>query len=333
MLESGLFMIVAIVLLALSFDFVNGFHDTANAIATSISTGALTPRSGIILASVMNLLGALSFTGVAETVGGRIINPLMLENGLMVVMSALLAAIAWNLITWHFGLPSSSSHALIGSLTGAALMSAGFSAVNLKGYTEILKALFFSPLAAFTAGLLLMYFIKVLILSRSLHKPDSQFRRLQVAAAAFQAFAHGTNDAQKTMGIIMLTLIMGGFLDSHRIPLWVKLSSATAIALGTSMGGWKIIKTVGSKITRVAPANGFASDLSSALIIITATIFKLPVSTTHVISSSIMGAGTAVSASAVNWGTAKKIILAWLVTLPASAVLAALSFMLLARPE
>ncbi|MFZ5647410.1 MAG: inorganic phosphate transporter [Bacillota bacterium] len=330
--ESTLLVTIAIVILALSFDFVNGFHDTANAIATSISTGALKPRSGIILASVMNLAGALSFTGVAETVGGRIINPLMLDDGLMVVMSALLAAITWNLITWYFGLPSSSSHALIGSLTGSAVISAGYSAVNLKGYGEILKALLFSPVVAFIAGLFLMSLIKALILFGSRYSLNTQFRRLQVAAATFQAFAHGTNDAQKTMGIIVLALITGGYLDSHSVPLWVKLSSASAMALGTSMGGWKIIRTVGTQITRVAPPNGFASDLSSALIIITATLFKLPVSTTHVISSSIMGAGTANGISAVNWGTAKKIIMAWLVTLPASAVLAALSFVLLTRP-
>lgn len=322
------FPIILIVVLALSFDFVNGFHDTANAVATSISTGALRPRSGIILASIMNLMGALAFTGVAESIGGQIVNPFLLQNGLMVVLSALLAAIGWNLITWYMGLPSSSSHALIGSLTGAAIMSGGLSAVNLKGYAEILKALLFSPVIAFLAGFVLMFFIKGLLHFGNRYSLNNRFKRLQVAAATFQAFAHGTNDAQKTMGIIMLALIAGGFLNSHSIPLWVKFSSAAAIALGTSMGGWKIIRTVGTRITKVEPPNGFASDLSSALIIIAATLFRLPVSTTHVISSSIMGSGSAIGISAVNWGTAKKIVLSWLVTLPVSAILAALLFAL-----
>lgn len=327
--EWGAAAIIIIVLLALAFDFINGFHDTANAIATCVSTGALKPRSGIILASVMNFLGALSFTGVAETVGGRIVNPLVLENGMMVVMAALLSAIAWNLITWYFGLPSSSSHALIGSLTGATIIASGLTAVNPNGYIDILKALFFSPLAAFTVGFILMTAIKVLTRHSNQSKLFNRFKKLQVITATFQAFTHGTNDAQKTMGIITLALLAGGFLESISVPLWVKISSAMAMALGTSMGGWKIIKTVGTRITKVEPTNGFAADLSSALIIMTATFLKLPVSTTHVISSSIMGSGSARGLSAVNWGITKKIVLSWLVTLPVTALLAALSFILL----
>lgn len=322
------FVIIAVVILALTFDFINGFHDTANAIATSISTKALRPRTAIILASCMNLLGALTFTGVAKTVGGSVANPASLDNGVYVVAAALVAAIIWNLVTWFYGIPSSSSHALIGSLAGAVIASAGFSAVNLKGFLTIIEGLILSPLIAFTVGYIIMSIIRTIFANFSPHKVNSKFRFLQIFTASFQAFSHGTNDAQKTMGIITFALVAGGYQDTLDIALWVKLSAALAMALGTSVGGWRIIKTVGSKIIKLEPASGFAADLSSAFVIISATIIHLPVSTTHVISSSIMGVGSAKRLSSVRWSTAVTMVSAWIITLPITMILAAISFII-----
>ncbi|MGB9802981.1 MAG: inorganic phosphate transporter [Desulfofundulus sp.] len=326
MFDSHLALIVLVILLALTFDFINGFHDTANAIATSISTKALRPRTAIVLASVMNFIGAMTFTGVAKTIGGKIADPLSLSNGMVVVLAALIAASIWNLFTWYYGLPSSSSHALIGSLTGAVITSAGFSAVNFHGFISILEALILSPLLAVVAGFTIMTLIKVIFHYSVPHRINRRFRILQVFTAAFQAFSHGTNDAQKTMGIITFALVAGGFQNSLHIPVWVKLSAALAMALGTSVGGWRIIKTVGTRIIKLDPGSGFSADLSSALVILGATFLKLPVSTTHVISSSVIGVGTARRFSTVKWGTAQKIVTAWLVTLPVTALLAGLSY-------
>lgn len=322
-------IIIIIVLLALSFDFINGFHDTANAIATSISTKALKPRVAIILASSMNLLGALTFTGVAKTIGGKVADPAALQHGTYVVAAALVAAIIWNLVTWIYGIPSSSSHALIGSLAGAVIASAGFSAVNIKGFLTIIEGLILSPLLAFTVGYIIMSIIRFLFANFSPHKLNSKFRLLQIFTAAFQAFSHGTNDAQKTMGIITFALVAGGFQESTEVQIWVKVSAAMAMALGTSIGGWRIIKTVGSKIIKFEPASGFASDLTSAFVIIGATLIKLPVSTTHVISSAIMGVGSAKRFSSVQWGTAVTMVSAWVITLPITMVLAAIVFIII----
>jgi len=304
-METTLILVVVVVIMALSFDFINGFHDTANAIATSVSTKALTPRKAIILASTMNLVGALTFTGVAKTIGGKIANPFELENGLVVIMAALLAAIAWNLITWYFGIPSSSSHALIGSLVGAVIAAAGLSSVNFTGLLTILQALIISPLAAFSIGYVIMSLLRFIFKNSNPQKVNRGFRSMQIITAAFQAFSHGTNDAQKSMGIITFALIAGGMQQTLDVPLWVKVSCALAMALGTSIGGWKIIKTVGSKIIKLQPISGFASDLTSASIIIGATLLGQPVSTTHVISSAIMGVGSAKRLSSVKWGTAQ----------------------------
>lgn len=321
-------IILVIVILALGFDFINGFHDTANAIATSISTKALKPKVAIILASSMNLLGALTFTGVAKTIGGKVADPTALEHGTYVVAAALVAAIIWNLVTWIYGIPSSSSHALIGSLAGAVIASAGFSAVNLKGFLTIIEGLILSPLLAFTVGYIIMTIIRFIFANFSPHKLNSKFRTLQIFTAAFQAFSHGTNDAQKTMGIITFALVAGGFQEGPEVQIWVKISAAMAMALGTSVGGWRIIKTVGSKIIKFEPASGFASDLTSALVIIGATLIKLPVSTTHVISSAIMGVGSAKRFSSVQWGTAVTMVSAWVITLPITMVLAAITFII-----
>lgn len=314
--------------LSMSFDFINGFHDTANAIATSVSTKALKPRVAIVLASSMNLLGALTFTGVAKTIGGSIADPFHLENGLYVVIAALTAAIVWNLITWYYGIPSSSSHALIGALTGAVITAAGFSAVNFGGFLKILEGLILSPLVAFIIGYIVMSLIKIIFYRAHPVKMNRRFRILQIFTAAWQSFSHGTNDAQKSMGIITFALIAGGFQDTMDIPLWVKFSCAIAMALGTSAGGWKIIKTVGTRIIKLEPTSGFASDFTSAFVILMATLLKMPVSTTHVISSAIMGVGSARRFSGVKWGTAQRIVTAWLITLPVTAVLSAITYLL-----
>ena len=321
-MDSVLIITIIIVFLALSFDFINGFHDTANAIATSVSTRALSPRRAIILASSLNFVGALTFTGVAKAIGGQVADPATLEHGLQIVIAALLAAITWNLITWWFGIPSSSSHALIGSLAGAVVTSAGFGALNESGFTKIVQGLLFSPLIAFVIGFILMMFFKKLFVKANPHLYNNRFRRTQIITTAFQAFTHGTNDAQKAMGIITFALVAGNIRTDLEVPLWVKISAATAMALGTSVGGWKIIKTMGTKIFKIEPVNGVAADLTSAGVILTATLIHLPVSTTHVITSSILGVGSAKKFSAVKWGLAGRILITWVITIPISALIA-----------
>lgn len=317
------------VLLALAFDFINGFHDTANAIATAVSTKALSPRRAILIASLMNFVGAIAFTGVAKTIAKDIVNLDAIPNGSVVVLAALLSAIAWNLITWYFGIPSSSSHALIGSIAGAAIASAGFLSINYKGFIAIIRTLILSPILAFIVGYIVFTIFKFLFKNLNLFKTNRRFRRIQVVTAAVQAFSHGTNDAQKSMGIITMALISSGLIKPGHIPLWVQISCATAMAIGTSVGGWRIIKTVGTQIMKIKPVNGVAADLSSALVIFGASHFGLPVSTTHVISSSIMGVGTSYRTKSVKWNTAQRMIITWFITLPISATLAGLIYMLI----
>ncbi|MFD0589957.1 anion permease [Paenibacillus sp. GCM10027627] len=321
-----LYVLWIVVFFALSFDFINGFHDTANAIATSVSTRALKPRVAVLLAAVMNFVGAITFTGVAKTIGGGVANPADLEFGVEIVIAALLSAIAWNLITWWFGIPSSSSHALIGALAGGVIAGAGLDAINASGFTNIMKALLLSPIIAFTIGFLLMWLLKKIFAKSSPHSINKGFRAGQVVTAMFQSFSHGTNDAQKAMGIIVFALVAAGVQDNMDVPLWVKISAAVAMALGTSMGGWKIIKTMGTKIFKIEPINGFAADIGSAVVILTATMIHLPVSTTHVITSSILGVGSAKRFSAVRWGVAGRILIAWFITIPITALLAMLFF-------
>jgi PiT family inorganic phosphate transporter len=321
-MDSVLIITIIIVFLGLSFDFINGFHDTANAIATSVSTRALSPRRAIILASSLNFVGALTFTGVAKAIGGQVADPATLEHGLQVVIAALLSAITWNLITWWGGIPSSSSHALIGSLAGAVIASAGFAAINASGFTLILYGLLFSPLIAFVVGFILMWIFKKVFARANPHQFNKRFRRTQILTTAFQAFSHGTNDAQKAMGIITFALVAGNYQTNLEVPLWVKISAATAMALGTSIGGWKIIKTMGTKIFKIEPVNGVAADLTSAAVILTATLNHLPVSTTHAITSAILGVGSAKKFSAVKWGLAGRIVITWVITIPISAIIA-----------
>ncbi|TQS74181.1 inorganic phosphate transporter [Ornithinibacillus gellani] len=328
-MDSLLLIVILIVICALVFDFINGFHDTANAIATSVSTKALKPRRAIMLAASMNFLGALTFTGVAQTITSGIADPFELENGTTVILAALIAAIAWNLITWYFGIPSSSSHAIIGGITGAVIVSAGFHAIQYGGFVAILKGLFISPVIAFGVGFVLYSIIKVIFKNRNLAKTNKRFRMVQVLTAAGQSYAHGTNDAQKSMGIITMALIVGGMHTSTAVPFWVQLSCATAMALGTSVGGWRIIKTVGGKIMKIRPVNGVAADLTGASVIFGATLFHLPVSTTHVISSAILGVGSSHRVRGVNWGVAKRMIVTWVITLPISATLGGVIFYIL----
>lgn len=321
-----IYILWIVVFLALSFDFINGFHDTANAIATSVSTRALKPRFAVLMAALMNFLGAMTFTGVAKTIGSGVADPSLLDNGVYIVIAALIAAIAWNLITWWFGIPSSSSHALIGSLTGAVIAGAGLGYIKAGGLFDILKALIFSPILAFGLGFTIMWLLKIFFARRSPHTVNRGFRSGQVVTAMFQAFSHGTNDAQKAMGIIVFALVAAGMQDTMDVPLWVKVSAATAMALGTSVGGWKIIKTMGTKIFKIEPINGFAADMGSAIIIMTATLIHLPVSTTHVITSSILGVGSAKRFKAVRWSVAGRIIIAWFITIPITILIAMLSY-------
>ena len=321
--EITFIQLIIVVLLALGFDFVNGFHDTANAVATCLATGALAPRPAVCLAAAMNFLGALTFTGVAGTIAEGIVSAKALGGDLHIIATALAAATVWNLLTWALGLPSSSSHALIGALSGAALAAVGPEAVNTDGFADILRALLLSPLLAGCAGFIVTGVMRLLFPAHHGGRQRRRFQALQRAVAAGQAFAHGTNDAQKTMGVITLALMAAGHQSAPSVPLWVRVASALALALGTSLGGWRIIKTVGTGITRLTPLTGLGADLASTLVILGATFCRLPVSTTHVISSSITGAGTSDGPGAVRWPTVAAIISAWLLTLPAAAALGA----------
>ncbi|ANZ34057.1 inorganic phosphate transporter [Staphylococcus carnosus] len=324
-----LIITVAIVIFSLIFDFINGFHDTANAVATAVSTRALTPRRAILLAAVMNFIGALTFTGVAGTITKDIVDPFKLQNGLVVVLAAIFAAIFWNLLTWYFGIPSSSSHALIGAIAGAAVASQGsFTVLHFQGFTKIIIVLIVSPLIAFCVGFIMYSIIKIFFKNANLTKTNRNFRIFQIFTAALQSFSHGTNDAQKSMGIITLALIVANLQDGNNVEpaLWVKVACATAMGLGTAIGGWKIIKTVGGNIMKIRPANGAAADLSSALTIFVASSLHFPLSTTHVVSSSILGVGAANRAKGVKWNTAQRMIVTWVITLPISAIVAAIVY-------
>lgn len=314
--------IILVFLTALVFDFTNGFHDTANVVATSLATKALKPHYAILLAVAMNFSGALIFDKVAQTIAS-IINPQILLNNTHVIVSALLAATAWNLITWFFGLPSSSTHALVGALTGAVMATTGPAAINYKAIIVILKSLLFSPPIAFLTGFNLMIFCRVILFYLKPKEINKYFFLFQRFSVVGQAFAHGTNDAQKTMGIIVLALVAEGYQQTIQTPWEVRIFVAVVLALGTATGGWRIINTVSKKITRIEPANGFIADFSSALVILGATFLGLPVSTSHIISMSIAGTGTSKGFTAVNWYTVLKLLFAWSATLPTTVFLGA----------
>ena len=329
-MDTILLLTILVVIFALAFDFINGFHDTANAIATSVSTRALKPRTAIYDGGYYELRRS---TRHLQELQKQFQKTLSIHSFLKTVRLSswrhLHAAIAWNLITWYFGIPSSSSHALIGSIAGAAISAAGFGILNYSGFLKILQALLISPFIALAGGFLMMSLFKVVLKNRNLFKANKRIRYMQIGTAALQSFTHGTNDAQKAMGIITMALIAAELQTTDDIQLWVRIAAATAMGLGTSIGGYKIIKTVGGKIMKIRPVNGIAADLSSAMIIFGATLIHLPVSTTHVISSAIMGVGSAQRVKGVNWGVAKKIVMTWVITLPISATIAAIVYQVL----
>ena len=321
------YLIFTVIILALVFDFINGFHDTANAIATSVSTRALQPNHAIMMAAVLNFLGAMVSTGVAKTIGGDIVSSASIVDE-KIIIAALFGAIVWNLLTWYFGIPSSSSHALVGGLIGAVLISVGASGLNCNGIGKIVVSLIASPVIAIVTGIIIMNILFRLFGNFSPHTVNDKFRKMQVISAATMAFSHGSNDAQKSMGIITLALFSGGFIPEFEVPMYVKILCALAMAIGTATGGWRIIKTIGGKIFKLEPISGFAADLNSSVVVFGATLLHLPVSTTHVVSGSIMGVGTAKRVNAVHWGVAQQMVKAWVMTIPITAAMGAGAFAL-----
>ncbi len=322
MVEPALIVLVLIVALGLAFDFVNGFHDTANAIATSVATRVLSPGQAVSMAAVLNVVGALTGTAVASTVGRGIVPPEIATQQL--VVAALIAAISWNLFTWWLAIPSSSSHALIFSIVGAGIAAAGVDAIALSGIVKTLQGLAFSPLLGFLVALLLLVGLLWLFARSRPLRVSRIFGRLQVVSAAYMAFSHGSNDAQKTMGVLTMALASyyGWSGDEWRVPLWVILAAAGAMGLGTAMGGWRIVRTMGLRVVELRPIDGFAAETAAATVIEVASRLGIPVSTTQVISSSILGVGATRSLSAVRWGIAGRIVSAWVITIPACIVLA-----------
>jgi PiT family inorganic phosphate transporter len=318
--------IVTVIVVALAFDYTNGFHDAANAIATSVATRALTPRTALVMAAVMNLFGAFLGTEVATTVGSGIIEPPQGPTGLLVVLAALIGAIIWNLITWRLGLPSSSSHALIGGLVGAALASSG--GVHWDGVLDkVVIPMVLSPVVGFVLAAVVMLSILWLFRRGRPEPLQRGFRHAQTVSAAAMALGHGLQDAQKTMGVIVLALVVGGYHQGFEIPWWVVLVSAGALSAGTYAGGWRIMRTLGRRIIALDPPHGFAAEASaSAILYTTAFVFAAPISTTQTITASILGVGATKRLSAVRWGVAGNIAIAWVLTLPMAALAAALAF-------
>lgn len=318
-------LIFTVIGLALVFDFINGFHDTANAIATSVSTRAISPRDAILMAAILNFLGAMYSTGVAKTIGADIVRSAGHVNE-HVLIAALSGAVIWNILTWWVALPSSSSHALVGGVIGAVLVSTGLEGLNLWGIGKIILSLVASPVLAIVSGCLVMRGLYMLFGRCTPYNINDRFKKMQLVSAATMAFSHGSNDAQKSMGIITLALLSGGYIEAFEIPFYVKLLAAVAMALGTATGGWRIIKTIGAGIFKLEPISGFAADLNSSLVIFSATLLHLPVSTTHVVSGSIMGVGMAKRIRAVRWGVAQQMLVAWLLTIPCTALMGAIVY-------
>ena len=315
-----------VIALALLFDFINGFHDSANAIATSVSTRALSPNTAVMMAAVLDFTGAMVSTGVAKTIGGDIVsNPRIVDE--MIIIAALFGAIVWNILTWWFAMPSSSSHALVGGLIGAIWVSVGLSGLNFFGIGKIVLGLVASPIVAWFLGIVVMNVLFRVSESMNPHVVNNRFRKMQVLSAASMAFSHGSNDAQKSMGIITLALFSGGFISEFEVPTFVKVLCAAAMALGVALGGQRIIKTIGGKIFKLEPISGFAADLNSSAVVFSATMLALPVSTTHVVSGSIRGVGTAKRVNAVHWGVAQQMVAAWVMTIPCTAIVGALAYL------
>ncbi len=326
---AGQIYTIVLVVVAVFFDFLNGFHDSANIVATMISSRAMSPRRALLLSGVAHFFAPFVFgVAVATTIGKDVVSPETIT--LSVVMAALLSAIAWNLLTWFFGLPSSSSHALVGGIVGAAAVAGGVEAIQREGLLKVVVALIGSPILGLIFGYLVMKVVLYLVRG-STPRVNWFFRRGQVLTAVALALSHGTNDAQKTMGIVTMGLVAGGFLPEFVVPLWVIALSAAAISLGTALGGWRIIRTLGAGLYRLRALDGFVSQASSSVVILGAALVGGPVSTTQVVSSSIMGAGSAQRVSKVRWGVAADILAAWLMTIPVSALAAALLYVPLDR--
>jgi PiT family inorganic phosphate transporter len=334
--DSVLIFAILIIAVALSFDFVNGFHDSANSIATVVSTRVLTPVQGVIWAAVFNFIAAFTFgTAVARTIGDGLVDVNKIDN--LVIFCGLIGAVAWDLITWRLGLPTSSSHALIGGLAGAAVLKEGFSVLILSGWIKTLAFIVIAPVLGWVLGSIFMISIFWIFRKKTPGSVDHIFRRGQLVSAALYSLGHGTNDAQKTMGIIagvFFTIPAYRYLVSDpaghlTIPFWIVLMSHAAIALGTLSGGWRIVHTMGSKITKLKPMGGFAAELSGAVTIFTASALGVPISTTHTIAGAIVGVGSVRNKRAVHWGVARRIVWAWIVTIPASAIIATIAYFLI----
>ncbi len=320
--------LVFVIGLAVAFDYINGFHDTANAIATSVATRALRPAHAVAMAAFFNFVGAFAGTAVAKTIGAGLVDEMTTTQ--VVVAAALIGAIVWNLVTWRYGIPSSSSHALIGGLLGATIIAAGVGALKLDGIvTKVLVPLVSSPVIGFVIAFCLMVALFWTFRNAARRPLARRFRRLQLVSAGFMAFSHGSNDAQKTMGIITLALFSAGVIDSVDVPWEVIVISATAISLGTAAGGWRIMKTMGHRVVELEPIHGFAAETTAATVIYTAAHFGMPVSTTHVISSAIMGVGTSKGAHGVRWVVARGILVAWVITIPITMAIGAAAWAVL----
>jgi inorganic phosphate transporter, PiT family len=323
-------VIVLIILIALTFDFLNGFHDAANSIATVVSTRVLSPQKAVVWAAFFNFVAAFVLgTHVAKTLGQGMIDLSVVTQD--VILAGLVGAIVWNLITWYYGIPVSSSHALIGGYAGAAVAKAGWGAIITSGWTKTLMFIALAPLIGMLLGFTLMTSVTWLFRRWNPFRLDQLFRRLQLLSAACYSLGHGGNDAQKTMGIITGLLVASGHLQKFEVPLWVILISHAAIAFGTMFGGWRIVKTMGSKITKLQPFGGFCAETSGALTLVGATLSGIPVSTTHTIAGAIVGVGATKRLSAVKWGVAGRIVWAWVLTIPLAAAMSAISYFVLRR--
>ena len=319
-MPESFFLLVIVVVLALLFDMSNGIQDAANAIATSVSTRVLSPRNAVIMAAILNVLGAFAGTAVAKMVGRGLILPSAVTQ--ITIMSILVAATLWNIITWYFGLPTSSSHALMASIVGAGIATGGVDAIIWLGTKKVLLAIIFSPFLGFLFGYVIMVILVRIFAQTAPSRVTGIFKKLQILSAAYMAFSHGRNDAQKTMGIITMALVSYYGLQEFTVPFWVILSAGLAMGLGTALGGWRIIKTLGMRLVNLKPVHGFAAETGAATVIEFASHFGIPVSTTHIITSSIMGVGSSRRFSAVRWGVGRRIVVAWVVTLPACGLIA-----------
>jgi len=320
--------LLLVIVLAVVFDYINGFHDSANAIATSVATQALRPRHAVLMAAGMNFAGAFAGTAVAQTIGAGLVDGSTTTEA--VIIAALLGAIAWNLFTWWYGIPSSSSHALIGGLLGATVVAAGVGALKLDGIiSKVVVPMFSSPLVGFVLGLLFMVLLARLFFRAPRRRASRYFRKAQVLSAGFMAFAHGSNDAQKTMGIVTLALFAAGAIEDITVPAWVIVVAASAMSLGTAAGGWRIMKTMGQRVVELEPVHGFAAETTAATVLIVTAHMGMPVSTTHVISSAITGVGSSRGRRRVRWGVARTIVTAWIVTIPAAGLVGAAAWLTL----